>query len=59
MRHDHVANAAARGVIPFQPLLRRLKRLVRAYRDEPANSDYCITNGLQQLAALRQERYDF
>lgn len=54
MKISMIADAALRGVIPFQPALRRLKRRIRPYRDDPANSDYCLTQGLQQIAALRE-----
>ncbi|HZF74384.1 MAG TPA: class I SAM-dependent methyltransferase [Acetobacteraceae bacterium] len=54
MRLDHLANAVVRGVIPFQAELRRLKRRVRPYEEDAANSDYCVTNGLEKLAALRR-----
>jgi len=53
MRISHLTNAVVRGILPFQPELRRLKRRVSPYRDDPLNSHYCITNGLEQLAALR------
>ncbi|MBY0332415.1 MAG: methyltransferase domain-containing protein [Acetobacteraceae bacterium] len=54
MRLDHLADAVVRAVIPFQGGLRRLKRRLRPYEEDDANSDYCITNGLEQLAALRR-----
>lgn len=40
-------------MIPLQPTLRRLKRHFVPYQDDFGNSDHCITNGLEQLAALR------
>ena len=54
MRHAQLLRTALKGMVPFQPQLRRLKRRFRPYEDNPANSDYCITNGLEQIAALRQ-----
>jgi SAM-dependent methyltransferase len=45
---------ALRGLMPFKKTIRQIKRRVQPYRDNPANSDYCITNGLQQLGALSQ-----
>lgn len=30
-----------------------LKRRLRPYRDDPANSDFCLTQGLEQIEALR------
>ena len=53
MRFDHLANAVVRSVIPFQAELRRLKRRFRPSEEDPGNTAYCITNGLEQLAALR------
>jgi SAM-dependent methyltransferase len=54
MRLDHLANAVARAVVPFEGELRRLKRRLLPYQGDDANSDYCISNGLEQLAALRR-----
>jgi SAM-dependent methyltransferase len=54
MKATHLAAMAIRGLMPFQPALRRLKRKFSPYQDNRANSDYCITNGLEQLAALRE-----
>jgi len=54
IRPYHLANAVVRGLIPFQPLLRGLKRRFVPYEDDPDNSDYCVTNGLEQLSALRE-----
>lgn len=53
MRLDHLANAVIRAVLPFQAEVRRLKRRFRPYEEDPGNNAYCITNGLEQLAALR------
>lgn len=53
MRLSHLTKSVMRGVIPMQPALRRVKRRFVPYEDDPGNSDYCITNGLQQLVALR------
>jgi len=50
----HLANTVARGVLPFQPALRRLKRHLLPYEDDPANSEYCITQGLEEITALRE-----
>jgi SAM-dependent methyltransferase len=54
MKLDHLANVVVRGIIPFQGQLRRLKRRLLPYQDDAANSDYCVTNGLEQLAVLRR-----
>src|SRR4051812_44964225 len=54
MRLDHLTDAVVRAVLPFQSELRRLKRHLRPYEEDPGNSAYCITNGLEQLAALRE-----
>lgn len=54
MRLDHLANAVVRAVVPFEGELRRLKRRLYPYQGDDANSDYCISNGLEQLAALRR-----
>jgi SAM-dependent methyltransferase len=53
VKTTQLAAMALRGLIPFQPTLRRLKRALSPYQDNRANSNYCITNGLEQLAALR------
>lgn len=53
MKATHLTAMALRGLMPFQPALRHLKRKLSPYQDNRANSDYCITNGLEQLAALR------
>jgi SAM-dependent methyltransferase len=53
MRIHHLANAALRGILPFQHQLRRLKRAVRPYTDNEGNSHFCMTQGLEQLGALR------
>jgi SAM-dependent methyltransferase len=53
VKATHLAAMALRWLMPFQPALRRLKRRLSPYQDNRANSDYCITNGLEQLAALR------
>ena len=54
MKSTHLINAVVRGVIPFQPVLRQLKRRIIPYEDNPGNSDYCITNGLGQISGLRE-----
>lgn len=54
MRYDHLANAALRAIVPFQSGLRQLKRRVRPYQDNPANSNHCISDGLTQIDALRR-----
>ncbi|WP_291298703.1 class I SAM-dependent methyltransferase [Elioraea sp.] len=54
MKPTHLANMVLRGLLPFQPELRRLKRRLRPYADDPGNSALCITQGLEQVAALRQ-----
>jgi SAM-dependent methyltransferase len=53
MRFSHLTQSVIRVVVPMEPTLRRLKRRFLPYEDDPGNSDYCITNGLEQLAALR------
>lgn len=54
MKATQLAAMALRGLVPFRPALRRLKRTVRPYQDNRANSNHCISNGLEQLAALRE-----
>lgn len=54
MKTAHLANMVLRGLIPFQVELRRLKRRLRPYTDNPGNSALCITQGLEQLAALKE-----
>src|SRR5438270_7929774 len=54
MRLYHLADAVGRGMLPFQPALRQLKRRFFPYEDDPSNSDYCIIQGMEQLAALRE-----
>lgn len=54
MKATRLAGMAIRGLMPFQPALRRLKRTLRPYQDDPANSAWCIVNGLDQIAALRR-----
>ena len=54
MKFHHLADAAVRGSIPFSSTLRELKRRLAPYEDNPGNSDYCITNGLEQIGALRE-----
>jgi SAM-dependent methyltransferase len=54
MRLDHLANAVVGGIIPFQGQLRHLKRRLLPYQGDAANTDYCVTNGLEQIAVLRR-----
>jgi SAM-dependent methyltransferase len=54
MKATHLANMVLRGLIPLQVELRRLKRRLRPYTDNPGNSALCITQGLEQLAALKE-----
>lgn len=49
----HAVQAAGRHVMPFRRSLRRLRRALRPYEDDPGCTHYCITNGLEQIAALR------
>jgi SAM-dependent methyltransferase len=63
MRHNgvqvaHLAEAALRHAIPFRKALRSLKRRLRPYGDNASNSHYCITNGLEKIAALRDAGFD-
>ncbi|MGG5887638.1 class I SAM-dependent methyltransferase [Falsiroseomonas sp. HC035] len=63
MRHNgvqvaHLAEAALRHAIPFRKALRRLKRRLQPYDDNASNSHYCITNGLEQIVALRRAGFD-
>lgn len=53
MKHSDVLNSALRSLIPFQRRMRSIKRRFAPYTDNAANSNLCITNGLQQLVALR------
>lgn len=53
MKIAQVMISAAKGSVPFRNALRRAARLVRPYEDDPGNSAYCITNGLEQLVALK------
>lgn len=53
MRATHLAAMVIRALVPFRPALRRLKRTLQPYEDDRANSNHCITDGLEQLAALR------
>jgi len=54
VKATRLASMATRGLMPFQPALRRLKRRLRPYEDDPANSAWCIVDGLEQIAALRR-----
>lgn len=45
MRLHHLAEAVGRGMLPFQPTLRQLKRRFFPYEDDPSNSDYCVIQG--------------
>jgi SAM-dependent methyltransferase len=63
MRHNgvqvaHLAESALRHALPFRKALRSLKRRLRPYDDNASNSHYCITNGLEQLVALREAGFD-
>jgi SAM-dependent methyltransferase len=50
----HLIPMALRGLMPFSKTLRQAKRRLCPYEDNEANSQLCISNGLQQLAALRE-----
>lgn len=52
MNKLHLARAALQGILPFGSQLRRVKRRLRPYQDDPRNSDYCISQGLDMIAAL-------
>jgi SAM-dependent methyltransferase len=54
MRHIDVVRDAAKALLPFQPTLRRLKRRIRPYRDDPGNSRFALQQGLQQIRLLRE-----
>jgi SAM-dependent methyltransferase len=54
MRHIDVVRDAAKALLPFQPTLRRLKRRIRPYRDDPGNSRFALRQGLQQIRLLRE-----
>ena len=45
---------AAKAALPFQLSLRRLKRVIRPYTDNPTNSSLALHQGLQQIDALRK-----
>ena len=50
----NIAKSAAKGLLPWQSGLRRLKRRFVPYGDDPANSHLCIDDGLRQIRALRE-----
>ncbi|MGH7121268.1 MAG: methyltransferase domain-containing protein [Acetobacteraceae bacterium] len=54
---SRVLVAAGRQAIPCRAAVRHLKRMMRPYEDDE-NSEYCITNGLSQIAALRNAGID-
>jgi SAM-dependent methyltransferase len=49
---------AAKALLPFQPQLRRLKRRVASYADNPSNTEFAITQGLRQIAMLQDAGVD-
>ncbi|MDW8443023.1 MAG: class I SAM-dependent methyltransferase [Acetobacteraceae bacterium] len=49
---------ALRELVPFKATARRLKRRLLPYSDNPANSHWCITQGLEMIAALREAGFD-
>ncbi|MBO1074899.1 class I SAM-dependent methyltransferase [Roseomonas marmotae] len=53
-----VLKTAGRHVVPFRRTLRRVKRMIRPYQDDPGNSGYCITNGLEQIVAFRESGFE-
>ena len=54
MKTADLLRVVLRDLVPFKPQIRKLKRRLRPYEDDPANSDLCVIQGLQQIAALRQ-----
>lgn len=52
MKPGALARMALRGLIPFAPALRAAKRRLMPYRDNTANSNLAVTDGLRQLDAL-------
>lgn len=49
----NIAKSAARSLVPWQSGLRRLKRRFVPYEGDFDNSQTCITDGLNQIRALR------
>ena len=47
-----------KALVPFQPQLRRLKRWVSPYHDDPSNSKYALEQGLQQIQLLQRAGVD-
>lgn len=54
MKPGHLIPMTLRGLVPFKKTLRQVKRRLRPYGDNEGNSQLCITNGLEQLAALQE-----
>ena len=48
-----VMTSAVTALLRFQPQLRRLKRWIKPYDDNPANSLYALERGLEQIHMLR------
>lgn len=53
MRRTVVLKSALKAALPFQAQLRRMKRRIRPYRDNPANSRLALQQGLQLMRTLR------
>jgi len=54
MKRMAVLKGAVKATLPFQPQLRSIKRRLRPYQDNPANSRYALQQGLEQIQLLRQ-----
>lgn len=48
-----IVASAAKALVPLQPQLRRLKRRIVPYRDNPNNSALALADGLEQVQLLR------
>ena len=54
MKRMAVVKSAVKATLPFQPQLRSIKRRMRPYQDNPANSRYALQQGLEQIQLLTQ-----
>jgi SAM-dependent methyltransferase len=59
MNNRQLFFGALKAAMPFKTQLRRFKRKFVPYTDRPENSDFCITQGLEQIRALRAAGVDF
>jgi len=58
IRVAHVVEAAAKHAMPFRRSLRGLRRRFRPVGEERGKTGYCIQNGLEQIAALREAGFE-